>query len=949
MVESEWGYKSWLEKKSGEGSKPSLLLPLFEAVIHLLPRSIAHLHASTSTSPAFFHPRYIDLLLKLGAHLDEEDAEVVIDYYERECLCLPFTSGWTENIWKLIRAFFLSTSPLSGARKRVAKLLFTEIAGFAQDMPEYRVELVEQVLVPFLQQYLASTQDEAFQKEALAVLVNAAVAETLERDEERRQIRAQQAASTNAEEDASPEASREVTEATFAGSFNAIRALIAEIAHIPCKEDTSGLVSPPMSESVSAASLSRSGSGKAKEPSVRALKGTISPPVRARELPSIASISGAIGTPIDEHTAGPPVLHQHHTDCRSIQAVLSLISIFTKLCFTPSFHNTQTTKAVRMPASFRSIIIFRDLLGLLYPMTDDRSRHTNTPAQVKIAARCPRARIVILEWLMRLRADNHHRLFVRQKIDEAALPFAAMLRRTKDTEAEGRAAEAEEARRRSRPSQQARPIEEDRGRASRSQESSTRSRSRSKAAPVVRGVDHTYNPLWILPQEPLFEIPKNEHASTVMTTYNPSHPALQDPDAKPIDGVWLPVSQYVRVLNGILRGHDWELVSYVLCFLPLQLRNKLFFHGRRAVVEVRALLRVLADGVLGVDGNWEKRYNVPTFIKRVDINAIAYQSLSILIAYRGTMARDECDQLVQAFADGLQGRKDLAKPCLQALTLCIFELEQYVGRHLLIIIDRMERIVTTTALAVHILEFLIALGHNGSLYRNFTDEQYRRVFHIAIDYITIHNARSDEPIDLSKSREDYTLSQHVISLAYYSIYIWFLALKLPQRPNLVPEITRKLLQGRSKRVMVDEMAEVCFDWLSRYTYGNADPRPATSFLSEVVMKDSRENEAPKSVSWLLGGAILTITSHARSGWATIISTRPTGSTSVVCKLENVPLLEVGESNADLISLPAFLMANRDEIAKAGSDVSPTPSLQLTIDRTRGRAGTDEIGQCRRGL
>jgi hypothetical protein len=293
------------------------------------------------------------------------------------------------------------------------------------------------------------------------------------------------------------------------------------------------------------------------------------------------------------------------------------------------------------------------------------------------------------------------------------------------------------------------------------------------------------------------------------------------------------------------------------------------------------------------------------------------------MAYRGTLRRDECDLLVQAFTEGLQARKELAKPCLQALTLCIYEMEQYMARHLLTIIEKMERIVTTTALAVHVLEFLIALGQNMSLFRNFTDEQYRRVFHVAIDYITIHNARSDEPVDLEQgnAREEYTLSQHVIGLAYYSIYIWFIALKLPSRPNLVPEITRKLLQGRSKRVIVDEMAEVCFDWLARYTYGNADPRPATSFLSEVVMSEEREGEAPKSYSWLLGGAIVTVTSHARTGWATIMTTRPTGSTSIVCKLENVPFLDVGESNADLASLPAFLMATRNEIARDDEGVS----------------------------
>jgi hypothetical protein len=399
-----------------------------------------------------------------------------------------------------------------------------------------------------------------------------------------------------------------------------------------------------------------------------------------------------------------------------------------------------------------------------------------------------------------------------------------------------------------------------------------------------------------------------------MTTYDPNHPSLLVEGAQPVEGIWLPVSEYVKVLNGILRWeNDWDLVSYVLVFLPLQLSNKLFFHGQRASAEVAALLDVLCDGILAVENRWEKRIHIPSFIKRTHINSAAYQCLAILISYRNHFSRSQCDRLIHALVAGLEGNSLLAKPCLQALTLSIFELETYVAKHLLSIVQKMQMILSTPAMAVHILEFLIALGHNGNLYRNFTEDQYRLVFAVAIGYITEHNARSDQPIDFAESKEAFTLSQHVIGLAYHSIYIWFMALKLSQRPPHVTELTRGLLHGKSQRVQVDEMAEVCFDWLARYTYGNADPKPATSFLSEIIMEEDNEGEPARSQSWVLGGAIITITAHARSGWATITSTRPTGSTAVVCKLENVPMLDLGEANVDLVSLPAFLMANRPQV------------------------------------
>ena len=223
--------------------------------------------------------------------------------------------------------------------------------------------------------------------------------------------------------------------------------------------------------------------------------------------------------------------------------------------------------------------------------------------------------------------------------------------------------------------------------------------------------------------------------------------------------------------------------------------------------------------------------------------------------------------------------------------------------------------------------------------RNFTDEQYRLIFRVAITYITEHNARSDQAVDLQDPsiREAYILSQHVIGLAYYALYIWFMALRLPQRPTLVSEITRELLKGRSQRVKLDEMAEVCFDWLARYAYGNADPKPATSFLSEIVMSDEEGRTESKTQSWLLGGSIVTITTQARTGWATIHTTRPTGSTSVICKLENVPHLDLGEANPDMVSLPAVLMADRDPNIDAKTASSPLQSP------TAGASGSGGVG------
>lgn len=870
-------------------------------MIHQIPGSIGRLHASTSTAPSFFHPRYIDLLLELSDNLEEEDCNVVLDYYQREGLCLPFTSSWITNIWRLLDAFYPATAFIPAAKRRTANFILRDVYNYAEELPEHRVELVDKVILPFLEKVLIDDDDDDFIHDALDLLVRAAVAETQERDADD-QHRATEPSEADVKKPAYSDR-----------MFNAMRTLIIKLAtQTACREEPTdtpasepvGQMSPPPPPS-EGANLRRQSSGRTAPSALRGLMGSLSPTSRNAELPSFSSISNPMSPSSSDGAPHqvPPSVHQSHGDhgrCKSLKAVEALVSIFTRIAFAvplSSSHNTGNRRLVTM----RSITLYTDLLNLVYPMTIDTPGQPNHRL-ILVPARCPKARLVLLQWFMRLRADNRHRLFVRSSPDRPARSFAEVLGRTKEAEEEMRNVSDADSRR-LRHANLPR-MEEDRGRSGRSAESGPRSRSRSKA-PVIKGHDGAYNPLWCIPTSIPFELPPAYQASEILRTYDPNHPAVKESDIPEVDS-WVPVSDYLRMLNGVLRGHDWELVSFILSYLPLQLRNKTYFHGARATKEIRALLDVICEGVMDTSAPWEKRFNVPSFITRTKINSVAYESLAILISYHGVYTRDQCDRLIRVFILGLQGRKETAKPCLQALTLCIYEVEHFVGRHLLDIVESTKRILSTPAIAVHVLEFLIALGQNGNLFRNFTDEQYRLVFAVATTYIGEHNARAEKP---SSDKEEYTLSQHVIGLAYYVIYIWFMALRLPQRPSHVGEIVRNILSARATRVVVDEMAEVCFDWLARYTYGNADPRPATSFLSEVVINEDKDSSS-KTQSWLLGGTIITVTAHSRTGWATIKSTRPTGTTALTCKVENVPLIDVGEASADLGSLLAVLMANR---------------------------------------
>ncbi|OXG25667.1 tuberin [Cryptococcus neoformans Tu259-1] len=872
----------------------------------------------------------IHQLLSTNSPLSDTDAHTILEYYQEHDLCMPVVDDWLDNIWKLLNLFYLSSHDLPEARRSLALFLFNAIYVHIEQISDLRNSFVSQVIVPFLEKTLSQQADDWFRQTALDVLVKAAVMETRERDEERRQVRARKKENEVEQEDAAALPSQEMKAAAAGGSFHAIRnIIITQASSARCKredlilpkvEEKLESTTPPAIKEPPAISSRESFSSSS---GFKGFMSALSPPSRTKELPpmSTPSIASSIAEDTQSADHSPtPTPPPSHSTCPSHMAVRSLIAIFNQLAFQFPSSSPSHSKSARTLASSRCIAVYRDLLGLVYPTRHMPGDVTPASRVASVHASCPKARVTILQLLFRLRADFTHRIYLRQNIDDTVRPFADILGRTREAIETQRAnilADAEEARARLRARQMREaggaPRESMRERAS---TASSRTRSRSRPGHIDSSAADSYNPLWQIPEALSFDMPVESVASEVLLTYDPDHPSLRLKDVPPVEDVWLPVSEYVACLCEILMHEkNWEVVSYVICFLPLQLGSRLFFRGARATREVRRLLKVLCD-TIPQDNRIERRCKHHAFIKRPNVNAVVYQALTILISYKDDLDSKECDTLIATFEMCLESNAIVAKPCIQALTLCVFELEQSIAKRLLPIISKMRDINLTSGIAVHLLEFILALGDHQSLFRNFTDAHYKDVFTLVIDYIAEHNARSDELPDMtSDKRESYTLSQHVIGLAYHAIYVWYLALKLSLRPDLVRHIITKLLQSRSIRVATDEMVEVCLDWLARYTYGNPDPKPASSLLNEMVARESGEFDPPKKRSWSLGNAILTVTLHAGSGWASITSTRPTGATELIARLENLPLSEIDDDGLDLFLLPKLLMENRGLIMK----------------------------------
>jgi hypothetical protein len=102
-----------------------------------------------------------------------------------------------------------------------------------------------------------------------------------------------------------------------------------------------------------------------------------------------------------------------------------------------------------------------------------------------------------------------------------------------------------------------------------------------------------------------------------------------------------------------------------------------------------------------------------------------------------------------------------------------------------------------------------------------------------------------------------------------------------------------------------------FDWLARYTYGSADPRPTHSLLGDVVMNPTMPGCSTEITmqekTWILGNSIVTIRTLSRLGWIEVVSRRPSGLTKFLCRVENVPLVGPGDVDRDPVSIPASLV------------------------------------------
>ncbi|TFK47259.1 hypothetical protein OE88DRAFT_1686716 [Heliocybe sulcata] len=891
---------------------PPILIPLRHPTAAPTPftRSLASVLARESVDTPT-EPSLPLIVLTIADHITDDDTAKVIETLDKQHELSPISPDWLSNWSKILTHEILFAPERPSTRGRILGALEVAYAS-VKDMPSYRRPFLDVILEFWRHRVLDfGEQDEG--EVVWHILSDEVVLRTAEDEPDEPQ------------EDVPPDAAGGNVVDDILDFLTMVASGVpvdeGDSTYVPSAQTTSPVAQSPLPQNSPVLSRVQSEYAIQSRDKESSMPSVIS-------LLSSFSAAGAASrsqthlpeSPHESQFGTKPVLASEAVKIsNSVGAVIGLISVFSQLAFTPrSLIQQDLALAVR---------VFHTMVHLL--------RNAN----------CSRAKLTVLQFMMRLRADRDHRLYyVDEAYDRhghisylASLINRAVLPGPKESETARNDEPSAEGRdiRKARPSV---PQERDGRRASRGRavhtSASASSRSRSRAPlrmPIAVTAVRPARNLWVAPESPPFVVTQVDVPSEGLISYDPDGPGLR---------IVLSISEYLAALvDTIEEERDWEVLSYVLCHLPAQLANKHLFCGPKSREEIMDLLRSLCSGI----SSGSLGHNIeswPPALKARDAHGLAYHTLSVLVSYRRAFEPQLHHVLVEVFLAGLSGQMSTIKCCLHALTISAFELQPSMTRYLSKVLEKLAQIMSNPVMAVHILNFLSMIASVPALYSNFTESDYKMVFGVALQYLQHHNRPSPTPIS-------WALSQHVRIICYYVVYIWFLALKLPDRPRHVKFITRQLLLANEGRDQVDEPTEVCFDWLARYTYASADPRPASSLLNELVMNPKvHEPEATLSEkTWIVGNSVVTIRALARLGWLEVVARRPSGYTKFLCRTENVPMVGPGDVDPDFISIPSSLMMDRRTQEQPSTESSGIPTEMQDIfarDRPQDSSRPDPI-------
>ena len=586
-----------------------------------------------------------------------------------------------------------------------------------------------------------------------------------------------------------------------------------------------------------------------------------------RAEPSLADSTQAVAQHSRQRSLGPhnvsDVRDGRLRFTRATRSTRDLIVLFMQLSFgitdpadmLPEFDVTSNGSHARLREC--SIAIFRELLRMVRSNTPFSSGSNDANASSCVP---PQLRQVILRWMLRLRSDRQHRIYFQDHVEDFSKSLMTILSRTEE----------------------------------------------SDLLPTL-----SYDPRHS-------ELKMPSWSSRIWTVFeNEELHTADGSDHAECCPLLFPVSEYLNTVVHVLQTEtDWDVLSTLLVHLPSQLNNMHLFCGKKASAEICGLRNWLCPLLL--EQKPLSNLILPEDVRRTDLTAVLYATLKVLISYHRHFTRAQQDELVETFVVGLSHSQTVAQPCVRALVVAGYEISKSFTRQWTNILVKLSTIMSSITMSVHILELLAEFSSVQALYANFTEADYRRVFGIALQYIQFHEsvAAGSTRENLRSSAAKFVLAQYVLLLAYNNISQWFMTLRLSERAKHASYITQGLVLANEGRDSLSDQTIVCLDFLARFTYSNALPKPSRSLLHMLLDQKGQEPPGP-GFTWIVGKGLVTVRPMARNGTYELVVRRPSGTVSFVSRMENMTSDDrtAEERTADILAAAIEHWKQQGSIAK----------------------------------
>lgn len=310
----------------------------------------------------------------------------------------------------------------------------------------------------------------------------------------------------------------------------------------------------------------------------------------------------------------------------------------------------------------------------------------------------------------------------------------------------------------------------------------------------------------------------------------------------------------------------------------------------------------------------------------------AVHILTCLLPCDALFFKADHDRLVHTLVLSISQSVATTGWAVNCFTLGCYECPSSVQKYLPQILSQLQLKITNRECSMYILDFLLSLALEGSLTKNFTEQDYKRVFGMCFSFI--QNAH--DWLHRVKSKGDIA-AQWLIRLAYSAVENLFLSIPLRNRKSLVSFIIRNLILANHDPTSVDPTSLVVYDMVNMFAYSDVPSR--------VYMDPSRHVGGEWEVKrWLRGIVVTEIQTNKRTGDAVRIIRRPAGviTTRMKPALSDYEVrleseLEVDESmpysanyyflcgQLSLATFPKVVPAT-DEASSANSTLTPTNSV-----------------------